>query len=360
MKRLGERRGVGRRIVVLAVLLACGACGSQPGEPGFELGGSHVDHFLHYDRGEMSPRQVCESLKAMDPEWLASEGLHPAAIFDLDNTVWAGQAIDPLLASLIELELIPASSNPILKGVLRGVDGVDLEAVESNSVSENAVLFLERSGSSNLPKKERIGRKDQFYGVAAIMAGMSPDEANRAATHFFYVGTSRYPAWESQIFSSEDGCGMTEIMAELRKKSVDVYLVSASLEPIVKVAGNFLGVDASRRRGSAMRVENGVYTGEVESLYSVKGAAVREWLGRPAILAFGDSAASDFQFMADVAGPVFMINPSDEFLAKEEEHVGGRFVTLRFSDTVQSLDSEGASVRMGILEPSEARASKSR
>jgi len=336
IKRPG-RVGLG---VAAACCVLSGACDRQSDPPVWDEGGAVTESFLHYDPDDMEPAHVCESIEAMGPELLDAEGLHPAAIFDLDNTVWSGQAIDPFLAALIELELISEDSNPSMQRILEDLDGVNPRTVEANSALENARLFLERSSDDDLPDAARVVRKDQFYGVAEIMAGLTPVEAQRAARHFFHVGTSDYPAWKTQFFASEDGCGMKEIIAKLRAREVDIYLVSASLDPIVSVTGDFLGVRETHRKGSPMEIEDGVYTGRVESLYAVKGPTVREWLGGPAILGFGDSAASDFDFMADVAGPVFMINPGEDFLAKESEHAEGRFVALRYSDTLHSLDSK--------------------
>ena len=346
MGRISRTGGWARAVAGSAVAFLLGlitACGSEPEEPQWGEGGALVENFLHYDRDGMQPVRVCQSLDAMDSEALVTDSFRPAAIFDLDNTLWSGQAIDPFLAALIELDLIPPRANPVLRGVLRGIEGVDAEAVESNRVSENARLLLEHSRDSDLPEAERVDRKNQFYAVAAVMAGLSPEQANRAGHHFLHEGTSLYPPWKGQIFASEDGCGMTEIMATLRARGVDIYLVSAGLEPIVAASGDFLGVPASHRRGSPMEVREGVYTGQVESLYAAKQSVVRELLGGPALLGFGDSAASDFEFMADVAGPVFMINPNAEFLAKENEHAEGRFVALRYSDTVGSLEARGVS-----------------
>ena len=346
MGRISRTGGRARAVAGSAVaflLGLCAACGSEPEEPQWGEGGALVENFLHYDRDDMKPARVCQSLGAMDSEALAADGLRPSAIFDLDNTLWSGQAIDPFLAALIELDMIPPRSNPVLRGILRGVEGVDAEALEANPASKNARLLLEHSRDSDLPATARVDRKNQFYAVAAVMAGLSPEQANRAARHFLHEGTSLYPPWTGQVFASEDGCGMTEIMATLRERGVDIYLVSAGLDPIVAASGDFLGVPASHRRGSPMEVREGVYTGQVESLYSAKQSVVRELLGGPALLGFGDSAASDFEFMADVAGPVFMINPNAEFLAKENEHAEGRFVALRYSDTVRSLESRGVS-----------------
>ena len=142
------------------------------------------------------------------------------------------------------------------------------------------------------------------------------------------------------IFASADGCGMSDIIDALKAKGVEVYIISASLEPIVDVAGDFFGVDEAHREGSRLDVENGVYTGKVESLFGMKAPVVRAWLGSPALLAFGDSVASDFGFMDEVAGPVFMVNPDEAFLAHDAQHAGGRFVALNFTDTLQSLAGE--------------------
>jgi phosphoserine phosphatase len=300
-----------------------------------------AERFPHYDSGIMEPSTVCGLIDMLNADMLAFEGLKPAAVFDLDDTVWEGQIIDPLLAALIELEAIPDTSNPALIRSLVQV-GIEQDALRDNSVSDNAKIVLERTLASDLPKAARISRKEQFSLVAEMMAGLAPSEARGVVETVFENGSKQYGPWKDQFFASEDGCGMREIIAKLKAKGVEVYLLSASLQPIVDVAGNLLGVDSAHRRGSPMEVEGGVYTGRVESLYTVKAPVMRAWIGGPALLAFGDSVHSDYGFMADVAGPVFMVNPDAAFLAKDAEHAGGRFVALHFSDNVGSLAAKSA------------------
>ena len=130
---------------------------------------------------------------------------------------------------------------------------------------------------------------------------------------------------------------MQELLGKLKAAGLDIYFISASLDVIVEAAGVYLGVDAAHRRGSPMELKGGLYTGRVESIYTLKAPVVRAWLEGPALLAFGDSARSDFQFMAEAAGAAFMINPDDKFLSKDTEQVGGRFVSVSFTNTVNSL-----------------------
>ena len=113
---------------------------------------------------------------------------------------------------------------------------------------------------------------------------------------------------------------------------------------IVEAAGVYLGVDADYRKGSPMEVSDGRYTGKVESIYSLKAPVVRAWLGAPPLLAFGDSARSDFQFMAETAGAAFMVNPDVKFISKDAAQVGNRFVSLNFKNTVSSLGTKSAPV----------------
>ena len=78
------------------------------------------------------------------------------------------------------------------------------------------------------------------------------------------------------------------------KSRVEVFFISASLDVIVDAAGEYLGVDDARQ-GSPLEVRDGAYTGQVESIYSLKAPVVRAWLGALPMLAFGDSARSDFR-----------------------------------------------------------------
>ena len=87
--------------------------------------------------------------------------MKPAAVFDLDNTVWSGHAIDLFLAALIELNFT-RGINAILKRALVGLAQVDSEVLASNTVSQNAQLLLDRSRDRTLPKEARSTVKTSF------------------------------------------------------------------------------------------------------------------------------------------------------------------------------------------------------
>lgn len=339
-RRLGWKH---RAWGALAFAVALG-CGVEPDLPSqrspsqvdaWERGGSHAHRFPGYHRERMTPAAVCAGIDALDVERLRAEGLHSAAVFDLDNTVWSGQAVDPFLAALIEQGRIPESANPGLQSLLLALPDIDAEAVRANDALANAKLLHERSTEAG--DLAPVNRRDQFYAVAALLEGLSPEEARAAANHAFLVGTAAYPPWKTKFHASEDGCGMREILAKLKERGMEIYIVSSSLDVLVNVAGEHLGIDADHRRGSALEIRDGRYTGNVESLYAQKAETVREWLDRPAFLGFGDSAESDFPFLHEVAGPVFMVNPDAAFRDRDIEDADGRFVILDFGETLHSL-----------------------
>jgi phosphoserine phosphatase len=210
------------------------------------------------------------------------------------------------------------------------VAGIDAQAIQKNSIQDNAALVLKHATDSSLPKAQRLNRKDGFYLVAAMLAGVSKQDAYRIADRSMTQGSSGYPPLQGKFYDDPSGCSMRRIVGQLRSSGFEVYFISAGLDVLVDVAGDMLGIGPEQRIGSILEVKDEHYTGKVDSTYMLKGTVVREWLGGPAYLAFGDSVNSDFPFMLDAAGPAFMINPDDRFKKKDQDKANGRFVEVRY------------------------------
>jgi phosphoserine phosphatase len=295
-----------------------------------QLAGILTSHFPGYSADSMSPKAICDAIQLLDTKAIRAKGLALTAVFDLDETLWDGHGIDYFLSALVESEKLTKEAQPAMVEALLKIEGVDEKAVKENSVQANGALVLKHATDASLPKAERLNRKDGFYLVAAMLKGMSKQDAYKIAQRSMTQGSSAYPPLQGKFYDDPSGCSMRRVVAQLRSAGFQVFFISAGLDVLVEVAGDMLGIGPAQRIGSILEVNGEIYTGKVDSTYMLKGTVVREWLGGPAYLAFGDSVNSDFPFMLDAAGPAFMINPDDRFKKKDQDKAGGRFVEVRY------------------------------
>jgi len=287
--------------------------------------------FPGYSNEAMKPKEICEAIQFLDTKALRTHDVGLTAVFDLDKTVWAGHGIDFFLSALVQSGFLTNKAQAPMVDALAKLDGLERLALEANTLGQNAHLVLKHTTDPSLAKEARLSRKDGFFLVTAMLAGMSHQDAYKVAERAMQQGTDGFPALQGKLFDDPSGCSMRRIIGQLRSAGFQVYFISAGLDVLVEVAGDMLGIGAKQRLGSILERVDGKYTGKVTSTYMLKGTVVREWLGAPAYLAFGDSATSDLPFMLDAAGPAFMINPGDRFKKKDLEHAAGRLVEVQYS-----------------------------
>lgn len=296
----------------------------------------------NYNAEGMEPAAICSAFEALPVEDLAAGGIPVTAVFDLDGTVWEGNVMDPFLAALIDLKLPRAEANLQLQAFLKTLDGVDGAAVDGNSVLDNARLFLARATDPSLPKAARVNAKDSFYNIVGLLQGLSPQDARAAARHAYEEGAGAFPAWPGRFFADSDGCSMRRVVATLQERGVEVYLLSATLDPLALEGGRQLGVPAQRVLGSLLEIKDGRFTGKVrDSTYYTKAPIVRQWLPAPPLLAFGDSPTSDFMMLLEATGAAFMINPRAKLTDRDRAEAGGRMVPVRFEGIESTVTATG-------------------
>ncbi|MBC7792734.1 MAG: hypothetical protein H7Z43_03420, partial [Clostridia bacterium] len=103
---------------------------------------------------------------------------------------------------------------------------------------------------------------------------------------------------------------------------------------LARAAARGMGLPENHAIGSPLTIEDGRYTGQVvASIYELKGPVLRQWVGVPPLMVFGDSPTSDMPMMVEAVGTGFMVNPRPEILAKDKEVAGGRMVGVTFAKT---------------------------
>ncbi len=298
------------------------------------FGGALATMVPGYSADRMTPAAVCKAIDELDVEPLEKAGVRPAAIFDLDSTVWSGNVMDPFLAVLVEDGVPREDANPKLREFLKTLAGTDAAKIDAAGIIENTKMLLDRWSNTDLPKEQRISAKDTFYNIVVAMRGMTEAAAKKAARKAFEKGAGKFPGWLSKLFTDGGGCGMRQLLERVRARGIDIYFLSATLDVLAVEGGRLLGVSEDRVLGSILAMSDGRYTGEVrDSTYFAKGAITRQWLPAPPLLAFGDSPRSDFTMLLEAAGVGFMINPRDRLLEKDKEEANSRFVAVDFEGT---------------------------
>ncbi len=312
------------------------AAGEAPGSG--PVGGMLRERVPGYHAEEMEPAAICDAVAKADLAAYRQAGLPATVIMDLDSTVWAGNGTDVFLASLIELGLPRAEGNAPVQAFLKTLPKVDAAKIDEGGVLDSARLLYERATDTQRPEAERVSAKDAFYNIVALMRGMSPDEARRAAQHAIEVGALGLPPWRTRIYADRDGCGMGRLVELLVERGYEVYLLSATPDVMVQAAAVMLKLPIERAFGSALELEAGRYTGKVrDNTYTVKGPITRQWLPSPPFLAFGDSPTSDFGMLVEAAGAGFMVNPRAPFLERDAKEAQARLVSVSFDGTEGDL-----------------------
>ena len=157
------------------------------------------------------------------------------------------------------------------------------------------------------------------YGwICTLLAGQTPAEARQAAEEYYacHVKPAIYPE-------------MRELVEVLKDLGVEVWVVSASAEPVVRSAARFFGLPEDHVLGVRLAEENGRILPRVIppiSFAAGKTWYIKQFVGEfpPGnILVFGDSYRTDghmLRFGAAQGGFSLLVNPAPDLIPTLETH----------------------------------------
>lgn len=319
----------------IRALLAGGAAA----RPKNTVGGS-LRHLLPgYNADTMTPAALCAGIAAATFDSLAAAGVPRIAVFDLDSTIWAGNITDAFLLAVAGSGKVSATAAADLRAYVAGLPDADVSLLPDSDVLAHARVVHRRLTDTSLPTAQQLNMAEGFFRIMALIKGLTPADLAPLVAQVIEAGVDDYRPWLERVYASPDGCGMGEIIAALRARGVDAYVMTATLDVLAYAASVRLGIPQERVRASVPQLDSeGRYTGALaEEVYYTKVATLWQWLPAAPLFVFGDSAVSDFDMLREALVAGFMINPRLPVLVRDSTEAAGRLVALHFDRTRGAL-----------------------
>ncbi len=134
--------------------------------------------------------------------------------------------------------------------------------------------------------------------------------------------------WQEEFFQTQKLFSyVSELFSFLKKSGFEVYIVSASIEPIVTHIAKYLGVKSF---ASTIEIKNGVYTQRVTKILdeAAKSKEIAHLLKRQQnSVSFGFGDSSGDEALLDAVTHGFLYEPAQDELKKLAESHGWSLVT---------------------------------
>ena len=221
------------------------------------------------------------------------------AVFDCDGTLWSGDAGYGFMAWSLEQGLVSRSTTDWIDNRHR--------AYRAGQVSEEVIC----------------GEMVQMY------AGLREVELRAAAGRYFNEFV------RPRIFVE-----MADLVARLRGNGVELWAVSSTNRWVISEGVRDFGIPEDRVLAAAVRIDNGVITGDLVDVPTGAGKARalrRVGLTEPDAV-FGNSVHD--LAMLEMARYPFPVNPSPSLLAAAAGHGWGYFRPLAAEGTKAAVDGE--------------------
>ena len=195
------------------------------------------------------------------------------AAFDCDGTLWSGDAGEGFLKWELDRKLV------------------------SDDVVRRMRARYAQYEAGKVPEAEMCGE------MVTMHAGLFNSDVARAAEQFFIndIDTGIFPE-------------MRELLANLRFRRCDVWLVSSSADWLIQAGARRFGVAPDHVLATTVAVEKGKATDKLIRVPNAAGKsdALKEHLKEPVDVAFGNSKW-DVEMLAS-ARQAFVINPTAELV----------------------------------------------
>ncbi len=200
------------------------------------------------------------------------------AAFDCDGTLWSGDAGETFFDWEIRTGLVPAEIGRAMRR--------RYAEYKAGKVSE-----------------------DEICGEMVTMhKGMEESVLMRAATEFM-----------TQLFPGKVFTELKELVHKLQDKGCDIWAVSSSNEWVIRAGMKWFGIPENRILATKVELKNGMVTDRLVRIPSGPGKpqALREVVGKPIDVAFGNSRWDADMLALSVHGFAVNPNPDLETMSRE-------------------------------------------
>lgn len=204
----------------------------------------------------------------------------PVAIFDWDNTVIKNDVGDAVMLWMVKNGLIlrPKSwkktSRWLSEEAIRSLNQNCVDAPEKkplptskNKKCADTILSIYLDGSGWLENYNKDTIEPGYAWLASLLHGYSPQEVRAIAAEAIRFNLENSPGFKEEIGTKSYSAymrvypQMKKLITELIESKVNVWVVSASPQPIVEVFGEYVGISAQKVIGIRNQVDRkGKYT----------------------------------------------------------------------------------------------------
>jgi phosphoserine phosphatase len=276
----------------------------------------------------MTPGELLDQLRALrrSPAWLDLEarGYRPCVALDADGTLWRADITEALVADAVRRrEIHEAALEPFQAALTRYGEPPATTALEAvvglGDAYEKGRLLA--AGTQRGMSADAV-KRDTWPALNWALAGGTVERLEQRTRELLDEG-----------FRGEVWSGVRPLLAGLRELELRTVVVSAGIEPAVRLLALELGFPPDSVRGMRSRVVDGRLTAEIEPpvMYAEgKLEAARTLCGGLPILSLGDAAADSDRVMLEAAPLPVAVEPRGRHLALAREQ---GWPVLRFGHT---------------------------
>ena len=213
-------------------------------------------------------------------------------------------------------------SGDITEGNGKSQPGLSLEMLEKGQFRKPLGVTIPRSFKNNLREFyhdwAKHNPREAYAWICTMFAGFPESEIVQMAETYYAARLQPF------IFPE-----MKRLVQVLQTLGVEVFIVSASAEPLVRAAAKWFGLPESRVHGVKLSLKDGIIQPRVRKPISFaegKTDYIQTFLGpipKGNLLVFGDSWRTDghmLRYSTRQGGFSLLVNPSPELIPTLDQH----------------------------------------
>ena len=232
----------------------------------------------------------------------------PLAVFDLDQTCIKGDIGYAFFYQMVENILFKHRFKPFRQTFLEYNMGgyaekllIFLDEARGDEAALGRDDFILLFNDLYSAVRDELGDRDLFRWMAGLFLGWHHDDVRKEAERLLHrelieplsikiLAADEYRQWEIptgiRVYRE-----IHQLISVLQEYGFDVWIISATSQPIVEAAGDFLGVPRRKCIGVRFVVKDGVLVSLAETVTYREGKveAIKKFIGKMPVFVAGDS-----------------------------------------------------------------------